>query len=84
MSKKSVPKKYNIPKSTLQFRLSAKFSKSLKGPAQDEETFLVMWIVTYARKGFSKRKLDIQLSGKVLTMNQRKTPLKEISSGEGS
>ncbi|PSN30457.1 hypothetical protein C0J52_25978 [Blattella germanica] len=45
MSKKSVAKKYNIPRSTLQFRLTAKFSKSLMGPAPDEETLLVMWIV---------------------------------------
>ena len=83
MSKKSVAKKYNIPRSTLQFRLSAKFSKSLMGPAPDEETLLVMWIVTCARKGFSKRKLDIQLSGKVLTTNQRKTPFKENTPGDG-
>ena len=84
MSKKSVAKKYNIPRSTLQFRLSAKFSKSLMGPAPDEETLLVMWFVTCARKGFPKRKLDIQLSGKVfLTTNQRKTPFKENIPGDG-
>ncbi|PSN31550.1 hypothetical protein C0J52_26232 [Blattella germanica] len=34
------------------------------GPAPDEETLLVMWIVTCARKGFPKRKLDIHLSVK--------------------
>ncbi|PSN47670.1 Dynein heavy chain 8 [Blattella germanica] len=82
--KKSVAKKYNIPKSTLQFRLGAKFSKYLMGPAPDEETLLVMWIVACARKGFPQRKLDIQLSVKVfLTTNQRKTPFKENTPGDG-
>ncbi|PSN32317.1 hypothetical protein C0J52_27229 [Blattella germanica] len=43
-----------------------------------------MWIVTCARKGFPKRKLDIQLSVKVfLTTYQRKIPFKENMSGDG-
>ncbi|KAJ4430728.1 hypothetical protein ANN_19319 [Periplaneta americana] len=88
MPKKPAAKKYNIPRSTLQFRLSAKFSKSSMGPAsvlsEDEERLLVKWIVTCARKGFPQRKLDVQLSVKeFLTMNQRKTPFKDNMPGDG-
>lgn len=77
-----------MPRSTLQFRLSAKFSKSSMGPApvlsEDEEKLLVKWIVTRARKGFPQRKLDVQLSVKeFLTMNQRKAPFKDNMPGDG-
>ncbi|KAJ8979676.1 hypothetical protein NQ317_001076 [Molorchus minor] len=67
-SKKSVSKKYAIPRSTLQFRLSSKFSKCRPGPntylTVDEETKLVEWILESQKKGFPKRKVDLQLSVK--------------------
>lgn len=64
--KKSTAKKYNIPRATLQFRLGDAFKKVSKGPStilsKDEETKIVNWIVESQKKGFPKRKIDIQVS----------------------
>jgi hypothetical protein len=66
MAKKATAKKYNIPRSTLQFLLSSKFSKSsITLPpvlSEDEEQVLVKWISDCSQKGFPNRKLGVQLS----------------------
>ncbi|KAJ8974702.1 hypothetical protein NQ317_018502, partial [Molorchus minor] len=86
-SKKSVSKKYGIPRSTLQFRLSSKFSKCRPGPntylTVDEETKLVEWILESQKKGFPKRKVDLQLSVKeFMDADGRPNPFKENMPGD--
>jgi hypothetical protein len=48
IAKKAAAIKYKIPRSTLQFRLCCKLSKSCTGPlpvlSEDEEQVLVKWI----------------------------------------
>lgn len=88
LSKKAASKKYNIPRSTLQFRLSSKFSKSSMGPSpiltDNEEQLLVKWIIECSRKGFPQRKLDVQLSVKeFLTVDERENPFKDNMPGDG-
>lgn len=66
---RAVCRKYpNIPRSTLQFRTSKKFVKSTFGPSPilsvAEEKELVEWIVDCQKKGFPRRKEDIQASVK--------------------
>jgi len=87
-TRKTAGSKYNILRFTFQFWFSSKFSKSSMGPlpvlSEDEEKVLVKWITDYSWKGFSQRKLDVQLSRKeFLTINQRKTPFKNNMSGNG-
>lgn len=59
-SKKSVAKKYGIPRSTLQFRLSSKFTKTRPGPntylTTDEEIALANWILESQKKRIPKTK----------------------------
>ncbi|KAI4455774.1 homeobox-like domain superfamily [Holotrichia oblita] len=66
--KKKVAVRYGIPRSTLQFRLGPNFSKTELGHhiylSKDDENKLVEWILESHRKGFPRRKLDIQLSVK--------------------
>lgn len=86
-AKKAVAKKYGIPRATLQFRLSNKFSKIERGPnpylTKEEENSLVEWIIDSHRKGFPRRKFDIQLSVKAfLDADQRVTPFKDNIPGE--
>lgn len=86
-SKKSTARKYGIPRSTLQFRLSQKFKKVRKGPATyltaTEETLLNEWIIDSQRKGFPRRKTDIQASVQTfLNQSSRKTPFKDNLPGD--
>ncbi|KAJ8974948.1 hypothetical protein NQ317_016181 [Molorchus minor] len=66
ISKKAASKKYKIPRSTLQFRLGQKFTKTTLGPnpvlSKEEEEILVNWILESHRKGFPRRKEDLQIS----------------------
>jgi hypothetical protein len=61
LSKKAATRKYNVPRATIQFRMSQKFSKTSFGPApilsNVEENLLVTWIRESLRKGFPQRKL---------------------------
>lgn len=82
MSKKEASKLYHIPRATIQFRLSNKFTKITHGPApilsQPEEKTLIEWITESHKKGFPRRKEDIQVSVKAfLDENGRKTPFKD-------
>ncbi|KAG5898614.1 hypothetical protein JTB14_020990 [Gonioctena quinquepunctata] len=87
MPKKQAAMKYGIPRSTLQFRLSDKFTKIEHGPrtylTRDEENVLELWILESHRKGFPKRKDDIQASVKSFLDNHaRSTPFKDNLPGE--
>lgn len=62
--KKTVAKKYGIPRATLQFRLSSKFNKIEKGPntylTKDEEFLLQNWLIECQTKGFPRIKEDVK------------------------
>lgn len=78
-SKKATALKYGIPRATLHFRLSEKFKKTEKGPCpiltKKEEESLVNWLLESQKKGFPRRKEDIQASVKTfLDAVERKTP----------
>lgn len=85
--KKTVAVKYGIPRQTLQFRLGPKFKKIEKGPStyltKNEENKLVDWLTESQKKGFPRRKEDIQASVKAfLDSNKRKTPFKNNIPGK--
>ncbi|KAG8299336.1 hypothetical protein J6590_103626 [Homalodisca vitripennis] len=65
LSKKAASKKYGIPRATIQFRLSSKFTRAERGPppilSKEEEDLLEKWIIDCSKKGFPRRKEDIQL-----------------------
>ncbi|KAG5894821.1 hypothetical protein JTB14_033667 [Gonioctena quinquepunctata] len=87
MPKKQAAMKYGIHRSTLQFRLSDKFTEIGHGPrtylTRDEENLLESWILESHRKGFPKRKDDIQASVKSFLENHpRSTPFKDNLPGE--
>ncbi|KAI4455576.1 helix-turn-helix psq domain [Holotrichia oblita] len=86
MPKKQAARKYGIPRQTLQHRLSDKFKKIGHGPStyltRHEEAVLEEWIIYSYRKGFPRRRDDIQSSLKTfLDANPRKTPFKENQPG---
>lgn len=87
VSKKQIAMKYGIPRSTLQFRLGPNFSKIELGHStylsKEEEDKLVSWILESHRKGFPRRKLDIQLSVKdFLDANRRPNPFRDNTPGD--
>lgn len=87
MCKKTVAKKFGIPRSTLQFRLSDKFKKIRHGPntylTAEEEEIIVSWILDSCRKGFPRRKDDIVASvKKFLDENPRNTPFHDNTPGK--
>ena len=88
LPKKTAAKKYGIPRATLQFRLSTKFTKHTHGPepflTKDEEDTLEKWILESYRKGFPLREEDVQVSVKGFLDDQpRKTPFKDNRPGDG-
>lgn len=80
MSKHKASAMYGIPRSTLIFRLSSKFTKARPGPASiltiEEEKTLVNLILACHRQGFPRRKEDLQMSIKTYLdgNEERKTP----------
>ncbi|KAF6213605.1 hypothetical protein GE061_011326 [Apolygus lucorum] len=66
MSQKHAEKTFGVPRSTIQFRLSDKFSRSALGRptilTKEEEEEIQEWIMICASKGFPRRKLDIASS----------------------
>nr|CAI5833441.1 unnamed protein product [Callosobruchus analis] len=65
MPKLQAPRKHGIPRQTLQFRLSKKFKRIGHGPSSyltEEEDVLQKWIMESFRKGFPRRRHDIQTS----------------------
>lgn len=88
MAKSAAAKKHGVPRSTIQFRLGNKFSTEELGPppilTKEEETTLENWIVECCRKGFPRRKEDLQLSvQEFLTQNERPNPFKNNLPGIG-
>lgn len=88
MPKKQAAMKFQVPRSTLQFRLSQKFVKSSNGPApiltSREEEILIEYIEACHRKGFPRRKEDIQHSVReFLEEVPRKNPFKNNMPGDG-
>ncbi|KAG5873493.1 hypothetical protein JTB14_029170 [Gonioctena quinquepunctata] len=78
---------FNIPRATLQFSRSDKFTKISPGPppilTSTEEELLVKWVVENAQKGFPRRK-DLQLAVKsFLDKVPRKNPIKDNYPHEG-
>ncbi|KAI4462447.1 helix-turn-helix psq domain [Holotrichia oblita] len=83
VSKKAAAINHSIPRSTLQFRLSEKFTKSTLALnptlSHEEKQILVEWILQSHRKGFPIRKEDLQISVKTfLEEKPRKTLSKRI------
>lgn len=82
MSKKSASKQFNINRSTLQFRLKNRDRPTFNcGPSSIltklEEEILVRWLLECSKKGFPRRKKDLQLSVKQFLDEQgRSSPFK--------
>lgn len=87
MSQYKASLKFGIPMSTLQFRLSGNFVKSTPGPSPiltTNEEDLVNWILECHRKGFPRRKENLQASvKKFLDIKARKTPFRDNIPGDG-
>lgn len=88
MGKKTASNKFNIPRATLQFRLSNLFVKTRPGPdtvlSNPEETEIVKWIITASRKGFPRRKEDVIKSVKLfLDEHPRTNSFVDNTPGEG-
>jgi len=86
LSKKAAAKKFGISRSTLQFRLKNLNGKTSCGPAtvlsDKEEELLQTWIIESCKKGFPRRKEDLQMSVKqFLDINNRHTPFKNNMPG---
>jgi len=78
MSKKGASKKFNINRSTLQFRLKNRDRPTLNcGPSSIltklEEEILVQWLLECSKKGFPRRREDLQLSVKQFLDEQRRS-----------
>lgn len=85
---REIARKYNIPKSTLHFKLKNPGHKATFGPSpyltEEEETCLQNWIFELSRKGFPLKKEDLQFSvQKFLNDNPRPNPFKDNFPGEG-
>ncbi|KAI4463240.1 tc5 transposase dna-binding domain [Holotrichia oblita] len=89
MSKIKASELYNVPRSTIQFRLSNKFSnKTSHGPSpyltEVEEDVLVKWIIESQQKGFPRRKDDLQEAVKeFFDKTGRDNPFKDNCPGKG-
>jgi hypothetical protein len=82
MSKKLAAKTFHVPRGTIQFRLRKVDHQDLPGPStvltKNEEETLVKWIKDCCRKGFPRRKLDVQLSvAHFIKKANRKNPFKD-------
>ena len=87
MPKKQASKIYGIPRSTIQNRLSGKFRKISLGPApiltNEEELIIVDWVLRCHRKGFPRRKENIQSAVKEFLQKQpRPNPFRDNKPGE--
>ncbi|KAJ8961303.1 hypothetical protein NQ314_005952 [Rhamnusium bicolor] len=81
-------KRFSIPRTTLQFRRSNKFNNINFGPnlvlTAAEENIIVEWIIENHKKGFPRRKEDIQESVKeFLEKTPRSNPFVNNYPGEG-
>lgn len=81
-------RRYKVPRPTLQFRRSDKFTKTSLGPCPyvtfEEENLLVDWLIESSKRGFPRRKHDLQLSVKsFLDKVPRDNPFKTIFQAMG-
>lgn len=89
MGQRAAAIKFNVPRSTLQFRQSNKFHEKIThGPRPiltlEEEDLLEKWITSSQKKGFPIRLEDVQESVKsFLDDNPRQNPFKDNKPGEG-
>lgn len=88
MAKREAAKRFSVPRATLQFRLSDRYVKPSHGPptvlSSDEEKLIVDWIKECHRKGFPRRKEDVQTSVKqFLDDKPRKNPFNDNFPGDG-
>lgn len=88
MGKKTAANKFNIPRATLQFRLTNQFVKSRPGPdtvlSSAEEQEIVKWIIAACCKGFPRRKEDVIKSVKLyLDEHPRPNNFIDNTPGEG-
>ncbi|KAI4455752.1 hypothetical protein MML48_9g00000300 [Holotrichia oblita] len=82
-----VSRQYKIPRATLQFRKSQNYVKPTFGPnpilSNDEEKILVNWIFENHKRGFPRRKDDVQESVKeFLDQRPRENPFVNNRPGE--
>lgn len=87
MSKKKAASKFGVARSTIQFRMKNPDKTFKCGSApiltEAEESLLVKWIIESCRKGFPRRREDVQYSvKKYLDNNKRTTPFKENLPGK--
>lgn len=85
---RATAKKYGVPKSTLLFKLKNPGHKETFGPrpilTTEEENMLDNWIVELGRKGFPRKKEDLQSSVQIfLNNNPRPNPFKNNRPGDG-
>lgn len=78
MSKKAASKQFNVKRSTLQFRLKNRDRPSFTcGPSsiisKEEEDVLVKWLLDCSKKGFPRRREDLQQSVKQFLDDQGKS-----------
>nr|CAH7761453.1 unnamed protein product [Callosobruchus chinensis] len=87
-SYRTAEKKYEIPKSTLEFKLKHPGHKETLGPSPvltlEEEALLVSWIRDNASKGFPRKANDLKNSvQRFLFANPRPNQFKDNRPGEG-
>lgn len=87
MSKKAAARQFGVARSTLIFRLKNPDQKTSCGPSavltKGEEDMLVKWIIDSSRKGFPRRKEDVQQSvKKFLDDEKRPNPFKNNLPGK--
>lgn len=88
LSYREVESKYGVPKSTIEFKLKHPGHRDTCGPAtilrENEEQSLEKWILELARKGFPRKKEDIQSSvQRFLRDNPRANPFNNNRPGDG-
>ncbi|KAF9406326.1 hypothetical protein HW555_013261 [Spodoptera exigua] len=82
MSKKLAAKTFQVPRSTIQFRLKNPKHGCKPTILNTEEEALVNWIKVSSRKGFPKRKEDLTSVSEFLKKINRKNKINNIEQGE--
>lgn len=87
ISVRQAAKKYGLPRSTIQFKIKNPGSKFKSGPdpvlTSTEEDALCSFILNLAKRGFPRKKEDIQLCVQTyLKRNPRQNPFKDDKPGD--
>lgn len=80
--------KFNVPRATIQFRMSSNLKKKSLGPSTilmpEEENILVTWLIENYKKGFPRRKEDVQATVQdFINEHPRQNPFTDNRPGEG-